>query len=110
MRLFRTRWLKRISPFFLLALLCTDPFGLVAHQADGKDELVIHAVQFLAKLSPPEGQLQIKYGFDAVPVSVVPVFAKIISNDYTPGTSFDPLSAEILTYLYRGPPRLITIL
>ena len=97
--------------FLLLVLLNAGPFGFIAQQGDGKDELVIHNnTQFPAKLSSFLQQLQIKYGFDVVHVSVVTIFKKIISDDYIPGTSFDPLSADFLTYPARGPPRLIIIL
>jgi hypothetical protein len=82
----------------------------MAEKRDRKAELVINATQFLAKLSSPLQQLQIKYGFDVVHVSVIPIFRKIISGDYIPGTSFDPLSADLVTYPSRGPPRLIAIL
>ena len=68
------------------------------------------ATQFLAKLSSLFQQPKIKYGFDVIQVSVVPVFKKIISEEYIPGTSFDPLSADFFTYPDRGPPRLIAIL
>ena len=110
MRFFRSTWLRRILLCLLLVLLSEGHFGFMAQQRDREDELVIHATQFLAKLSSPLQQLQIKYGFDVVHVSVVPIFTKIISDDYIPGTSFDPLSADRLTYPSRGPPRLIAIL
>jgi hypothetical protein len=82
----------------------------MAEKRDRKAELVIHATQFLAKLSSLLQQLQIKYGFDVVHVSVIPIFRKIVSGDYLPGTSFDPLSADLVTYPSRSPPRLIAIL
>lgn len=110
MRFFRSTWLQRVLPFLLLVLLNAGPFGFIQQQGDGKDEFVIHATQFLAKLSSLLQQPQIKYGFDVVHVSVVTIFKKIISDDYIPGTSFDPLSVDLLTYLSRGPPRLITLL
>jgi hypothetical protein len=110
MKFFRSKWLQRILLFLLLVLLSVGPFGFIAQQEDRKDELFIHALQFLAKFSSTLQQHQIKYGFDVVHVSVVRIFKKIISDDYIPGTSFDPLSPDLLTYLSRGPPRLIIIL
>jgi hypothetical protein len=82
----------------------------MAEKRDRKPELVIHATQSLVKLGSPLQQPQIKYGFDVVHVSVVPIFTKVLSGDYLPGTSFDPLSADLLTHPSRGPPRLIAIL
>lgn len=110
MRFFRSTWLQRILLFLCLFLLSAGSFGFIEQPGGGKDELVIHAAQFLAKLSSPLQQLQIKYAFDVVHVSVVTIFKNIISGDYIPGTSFDPLSVDLLTYPSRGPPRLITIL
>lgn len=110
MRFFRSTWLQRILLFLLLVLLSAGPFGFIEQQGDGKDELVIHNTQFLAKLSSFLQQPQIKYGFDVVHVSVVTIFKKIISDDYIPGTSFDPLSDDLSTHPSRGPPRLIAIL
>ena len=110
MRFFRSTWLQRILLFLLLVLLNAGPFGFIQKQEDGKDEFVIHAPQFLPELSSLLQQPQIKYGFYVVHVSVVTIFKKIISDDYIPGTSFDPLSVDLLTYPDRGPPRLITIL
>ena len=94
----------------MLLLLSAGPFNFIEQQGNGKDELVIHATQFLAKLSSSVQQSKIKYGFDVVQFSVVTIFKKIISKDYIPGTSFDPLSTYLLTQPSRGPPRLITIL
>ena len=110
MRFLASTWLWRILLCLLLVLLSAGPFGFMAQQRDRKNELVIHATQFLAKLSSPLQQLQIKYGFDVVHVSAEPIFRKIISDDYIPETSFDPLSADLLTYPSRGPPCLIAIL
>ena len=110
MRFFRSRWLQRILLLLLLVLLSTGPFGFIEQPGNRKDEFVIHTAQFLDKLSTSHRQIQIKYGFDAVHISVVPIFKKIISDDYIPGTSFDPLSADFLTYPDRGPPRFIAIL
>ncbi len=110
MRVFRSRWLQRVLLFLLLVLLSAGPVGFVEQEGDVKDELVIHGTQFLSKFSSLFQQPKIKYGFDVIQVSVVPVFKKIISEEYIPGTSFDPLSADFLTYPDRGPPRLIAIL
>jgi hypothetical protein len=110
MRFFRSTWLRRILLFLLLVLLSAGPFGYIEQQGGGKDGLVIHAPQFLAELSARFEQPQVKYGFDVVRVSAVTIFTKIISDDYVPGTSLDPLSADFLTYPDRGPPRLIAIL
>ena len=110
MRFFRSTWLQRILLFVLLVLLSAGPFGFIEQQGDRKDEFVIHATQFLPELSSILQQPQINYGFDVVHVSVVTIFNKITSDDYIPGTSCDPLSADLLTYPSRGPPRLITIL
>ena len=109
MRFFRSTWLQRILLALLLVLLNAGPFGFV-EQADRKDELVIHATQFLAGLSSPLQQPQINYGFDVVLISAVTVCKKIISVDYIPGTPFDPFSADPLSSSSRGPPRLINIL
>jgi len=110
MRFFRSTWLQKVLLFLLLVLLNAGPFCFIEQQRGGKDEPVIHAVQFFEKLSSSLRQIQIKYGFDVIQVSVVPVFKQIISEDYIPGTSFDPLSTDILTQPSRGPPRLIAIL
>lgn len=110
MGFFSSKWLQRILLFLLLAVLNAGPFGFIEQQGDGKDELAIHAEQFLAKLNSLLQQPKIKYGFDVIQVSVVPVFQKIISEEYIPGTSFDPLSIDILTQSSRAPPRLIAIL
>ena len=110
MRFFRSTRLQRILIFLLLVLLSAGPFDFIEQQGDRKDEFVIHATQFLPELSSLLQQPQIKYGFDVVHVSVVTIFKKIISDDYIPGTSFDPLSDDLPTHPSRGPPRLITIL
>jgi hypothetical protein len=110
MRFFRSKWLQRILLFLLLVLLNAVSFDFIEQQGGGTDELVIHVARFHAKLSSPIQQPQIKCKFDAVQVSVVTIFKKIISEDYIPGTSFDPLSIDLLTYPPRGPPRLITFL
>ena len=110
MRFFRSIWLQRILLFLLPVILSAGPFGLIEQQQRGKSELFIHAPQFLAELSARLEKPQIKYGFDVIRVSAVRILTKIISDDYIPGTSLDPLSADFLTYPDRGPPRLITIL
>jgi hypothetical protein len=107
---FRSTWLQRILLFPLLVLFSAGPFGFIEQPRDGKDELVIHATQVLAILSSPVQQLQIKYGLDTAYVSTVTIFTKIISKEYIPGMSFDPISTYLLTNPNRGPPRLITIL
>ena len=110
MRFFRSIWLQRILFFLLLVVLNANSFDFVEQLVDGKDEFVIHGTQFLSKLSSLLQQPKIKYGFDVIHVSIVPVLKKIISEEYVPGTSFDPLSADFFTYPDRGPPRLMTIL
>ena len=110
MRFFRSRWLQRILLFLLLVLLSVGPFGFIEQEGDGKDDYVISSPYCFGKLNGQLRQLQIKYGFDVIQVSGVPVFEKIISEEYIPGTSFDPLSIDILTQPSRGPPRLLAIL
>jgi hypothetical protein len=96
--------------FLLLVLLSAGPFAFIEQKGDGKDECFIHSQQSLAELSVTFQKLQIKYGFDVVHFSLAPIITKIISCDYIPGISFNPLSADLLTYPSRGPPRLIAIL
>jgi hypothetical protein len=110
MSFFRSIWLQRIFLFLLPVLLIAGSFGLIGQQGEGKNELIIHAPRLLAELSARLEKPQIKYGFDVARVSAVTIFTKIISDDYVPGTSLDPLSADFLTYPDRGPPRLIVIL
>ena len=110
MRFFRSTWLQKTLLFLLLVLLSAGPFGFIEQEGDGKDDHVISSPYCFGKLSGQLRQIQIKYGFDVVHVSVVPTFNKIITEDYIPGTSFDPLSVDLLTYPSRGPPRLIAIL
>jgi len=110
MRFFRSTWLQRILFFLLLVLLSIGPFGYIQQPGGEKEELFIHAPHSLAELSARLEKPQIKYGFDVIRVSAVTIFTKIISDDYIPGTSLDPLSADFLTYPDRGPPHLITIL
>jgi hypothetical protein len=110
MRFFRSTWLQRILPFLLLVLLSVGPFGFIEPQGEGKEELVIHSPHFLAELCGSLQKIQINYGLDADHISRVPFFTKIISENYVHGTSFDPVSTDLLTDPSRGPPRLITIL
>jgi hypothetical protein len=110
MRFFRSTWLQRILLFLLLVFLSAGPFGYIQQQGGGKGELIIHAPHSLAELSARLVQHQVKYGLDVIRVSAVTFFTKIISDDYIPGTSLDPLSADFITYPDRGPPRLSTIL
>jgi len=91
-------------------LLSAGRFGFIAPPGEGKDKLVIHSPHFLAELCGSLQKIQINYGLDADHVSRVPFFTKIISEKYSPGISFDPISIDILTNPNRGPPRLITIL
>jgi len=90
-------------------LLTAGSFDFIKHQGDGKDEIIIHAQQFLDKFSSNVRQQQIKYGYDVITVSTVTIVKKIISSEYLPGTSFDPLSIDLLTYPSRGPPSLNTL-
>jgi len=110
MRFFRSIWLQRILPFLLLALLSASPFGFIAQPENGKSELIIHSPHFLAELCGSLQKIQINYGLDIVHVSAVTLYTKIISESYIPGTSFNPVSEDLLTNHSRGPPRLITIL
>ena len=110
MRFFRSRWLQRILLFLLPVLLSAGTVGLIEQERDGKGDYVISSPYCFGKLNGQLQQPKIKYGFDVIQVSVVPVFKKIISEEYIPGTSFDPLSIDILTQLSRAPPRLIAIL
>lgn len=109
MRFFRSRWLQRPLFLLLLVLLGAAPFGVSEQQGDGKGDHVISSPHSFGKLSGQLRQLQIKYGFDVVNVSGVPTVAKAISVAYIPGTSYDPLSADYLTYPDRGPPHRITL-
>ena len=110
MRFFRSPWLQRILPFLLLVLLSVGSFGFIAQPADRKQDLFIHSPHFLAELCGSLQKIQINYGLDATHVSVVTIFTQIISENYNPGTSFNPVSEDFLTNPDRGPPRLITIL
>ena len=110
MKFFRLTWLKRILLFLLLVLLNASSFAFIEQQGDARDQSVIHSPYSLADLSASVQKPQIKYGLYATQVSAVKIFTKIISDDYIPGTSSDPLSADLPTYPDRGPPRLIAIL
>ena len=110
MRFFRSTWLQRTLLVLLLVLLSAGPFGFIEQEGDGKGDHVISSPYCFGKLNGQFRQIQIKYGFDVVHVSVVPIITKIILVDYMPGTSFDPLSANCVTYPDRGPPRLIALL
>jgi hypothetical protein len=110
MRFFRSTWLQRILLFLLLVLLSAGPFGFIEQQGDGKDDHVISSPYCFGKLNGQLLQIQIKYGFDVIHVSLLPIIAEIISGDYIPGTSFDHLSTDFITHPDRGPPRLIAIL
>jgi hypothetical protein len=112
MRFFRSRWLNGIYPFLLLALLGTGPLVVVENQGDNKDkdEFVIHAPQPSGTSIASLRMLQIVYGLEGTHVSRVHFFTKLITKNYVPGTSYDPISIDLLTNPSRGPPRLITIL
>ncbi len=110
MRFFRSRWLQRILLFLLLVLLSAGPFGLTEQQGDGKDDYSISSPYCFGKINGQFRQIQIKYGFDVINVSLVPIVTETISGDYIPGTSFAPFSTDFPSYPDRGPPRLITIL
>ncbi len=110
MRFFRSRRLQRILFLLLLVFLGAGPFGFSEQPGDEKGDHVISSPHGFDKLSGQLRQLQIKYGFDVVNVSGVPTLTKTISIDYIPGTSYDPLSTDFLTYPERGPPLLITML
>lgn len=112
MRFFRSKWVKGIYPFLLLALLCTGPFVVVENQSDIKDndEFVIHAPQPTGTSIASLRMLEVIYGLSATPVSRIHFFTKLITKNYVPGTSYDPISIDLLTNPSRGPPRLITIL
>lgn len=104
MRFFRSAWLQRIMAGQMLLLISAAPLAFEGLQGDHQDGFVIHTGKFVDQISTSLRQIQIKYGFDAVHGSVVPVFNKILSGEYVPGTSFDPLSTDLLTNPYRAPP------
>lgn len=112
MRFFRSGWLKGIYPFLLLALLATGPVVVVENQWDSQDkvECVIHESQSSGTSIASLRMLQIIYGLNATHVSRVHFFTKLITENYDPGTSYDPISIDLLTEPSRGPPRLMTIL
>jgi hypothetical protein len=93
-----------------MVLLSAGPFGFIEQEGDGKDDYVISSPYCFGKLNGQLRQIQIKYGFDVINVSLVSIITEIISGDYIQGKSFDPLSADFLTYPDRGPPRLMAIL
>jgi hypothetical protein len=110
MRFFRSTRLQRILLFLSLVFLSAGTFGFIEQEGNGKDDYAISSPYCFGKLIAHLPQVQIKYRFDVVHISVVPTFNKIIKVDYIPGTPFDPLSVYLLTYPSRGPPSLITIL
>jgi hypothetical protein len=112
MRFFRSKGLKGIYPFLLLALLGASPFVVFGHHGEGKgeDEFVIRSPQPSGTNIASLRMLQIIYGLEATHISRIPFFTKIISENYVPGTSFDPFFTDLLTNPNRGPPRLISIL
>ena len=110
MRLFQLTWLQRILPFLLSVLLTAGPLVVIEKPVNGQDEPVIQTTKLQDKVSSSLRQLQIKYGFDVIYVSVVPIIRRILSDDYIAGTSFDPISPDLKKYPYRGPPRFIAVL
>lgn len=110
MRLFRSTRFQRIVIFLLPVLLSIGPLDFIEQQWGGEDDVVISSPQCLAELSSPIQQRQIKCKIDAVNVSVLPNFRKIISADYILETSFDTISNDLLTNPDRGPPHIIVIL
>lgn len=112
MRFFRSKWLKGIYPFLLLALLGTGPFVVVDNQCDRseKHELIIQELQPSGMSIASLRMLELMYGLSTTPVSRIHFFTKLITENYVTGTSYDPISIDLLTNPSRGPPRLITIL
>lgn len=110
MRFFLSRRLNRIILFPLMILLNASPFAFIEQQGSGKDLSVIHSPQCLAELSGSSQKPPIKYSLYATNLLVVAISKETIPENYFPGTSFDPLSSDLLTYPDRGPPRLTTIL
>jgi len=112
MRFFRSKWLKGIYPFLLLALLGAVPFVVVEHRWGGneRDDFVIRTPQPSGTMIASLRMLQIIYGLDATHVSQVLLFTKIISENYVLGACFDPIFTDLLTNPNRGPPHLIAIL
>jgi hypothetical protein len=108
MRLFRSRWLKGVYPFLLLALLGAGPFVVVQNPWDGKetDDFIVCAPQPSGTVIASLRMLQILYGLDATPISRLPFFAEIISEHYVLGMSSDPIFTDLLTNSNRGPPRI----
>lgn len=110
MSFFRSTLLRRILFCLLLVLLSAGPFGFVEKQGDKVDDQVISSPYSFGKLNGHFRQIQIKYGFDVIYVSLVPTYNRIVSETYITGTSFDPLSADFFTYPDRGPPHHTTLL
>jgi len=110
MRFFRSAWLQRTLPFLLLVLLSVGSFGFIVQHEGRKHEVVIYSPQFLTELYGSLQKVQINYALDPVHASAVKIFTKIISENYIPGTSFNPLSEDLLTNPNRGPPHRIAIL
>jgi len=110
MRFFRATRLQRILIFLLLVFLIAGPFGFIEQQENKKEELLISSPHSLATLSCQLRQFEIKYGFDAVHVSVLPIITKILSVDYLAGTAFKFILAERLTNPDRAPPHLMALL
>jgi tetrahydromethanopterin S-methyltransferase subunit B len=96
--------------FLLPVLLNAGPLVVIEQPVNEKDGPVIQVARFQDKVSSSLRQLQIKYGFDVVYVSVVPVIRQILSGDSIAGTSFDPTSPDLRNYPDRGPPHLSAIL
>jgi len=105
MKLFRSVRLKKILIFLLLVLLNAGPFGFVKQHEDVKRESFISSPYYFDELSCQVRQLEIKYGFDVIHISVLPIITRIISADYIIGIFYDSLSTDFLTNPDRAPPR-----
>gem|GEM_PF-2017658 len=110
MRFFRSTWLERVLLFLLPVLLNVGPIVIIEQPVNEKDGSVIQVARFQDKVSSSLRQLQIKYGFDVVYISLVPVIRQILSGDYIEGTSFDPISPDLRNYPDRGPPHRSAVL
>ncbi len=110
MRFFRSTWLQRILLVLFLIFLNAGSFFFVEQQREIKDEITIHVERFQEELHSLCQRYQIKCGFDVIPVSIVTIFKKNISDDFISGTSCDPFRINLLTFSSRGPPRFITAL
>jgi len=108
MRFFRSTWLQRILLFLLLVLLSAGPFGFIEQEGDENDDQVISSPYRFGKLNSQFRQIEIKYRFDIVNVSVAPIITTIISEDCKSGTFFVHFSVDPIAHSSRGPPRLIT--